>query len=85
MDGKHRKLVPTGGERLVSTFNEHCAKCHGVNGEGSPGNDLTPEAPDLTGKKWKHDLATGHAWLDALFAQSGVFESLPDSDNSVEP
>ena len=26
---------------------------------GSPGNDLTPEAPDLTDKQWKHGSTDG--------------------------
>jgi cbb3-type cytochrome c oxidase subunit III len=41
------------------TFVRYCANCHGLNGEGSPGNDLTPEAPDLTGKSWKHGSTDG--------------------------
>jgi cbb3-type cytochrome c oxidase subunit III len=41
------------------TFNRYCANCHGLNAEGSPGNDLTPPAPDLTGKEWKHGSSEG--------------------------
>lgn len=40
-------------------FNRYCANCHGLNAEGSPGNDLTPEAPDLTDKTWKHGSTDG--------------------------
>jgi cbb3-type cytochrome c oxidase subunit III len=42
-----------------TAFNRYCANCHGLNGEGSPGNDLTPPAPDLTGKEWKHGSSEG--------------------------
>ena len=27
-----------------------CASCHGINGEGGPGNDLIPAAPSLVGQ-----------------------------------
>jgi cbb3-type cytochrome c oxidase subunit III len=40
-------------------FTRYCANCHGLNAEGSPGNDLTPPAPDLTGKEWKHGSTDG--------------------------
>ena len=31
-----------------------CAPCHGINGEGGPGNDLIPAAPSLVDDKWDH-------------------------------
>jgi cbb3-type cytochrome c oxidase subunit III len=40
-------------------FNRYCANCHGLNAEGGPGNDLTPPAPDLTDKEWKHGSTDG--------------------------
>jgi mono/diheme cytochrome c family protein len=40
-------------------FARNCATCHGVNGEGGPGNDLIPAAPDLTDDKWDHGSADG--------------------------
>jgi cbb3-type cytochrome c oxidase subunit III len=40
-------------------FVRYCANCHGLNAEGSPGNDLTPPAPDLTGTNWKHGSTDG--------------------------
>ena len=42
-----------------ATFRRYCANCHGLNGEGGPGNDLTPPAPDLTGKQWRHGSSDG--------------------------
>jgi cbb3-type cytochrome c oxidase subunit III len=41
------------------SFVRYCANCHGLNAEGGPGNDLTPPAPDLTGKNWKHGSTDG--------------------------
>jgi len=41
------------------SFTRYCANCHGLNAEGSPGNDLTPEAPDLTAKSLKHGSTDG--------------------------
>ena len=40
-------------------FVRYCANCHGLNAEGGPGNDLTPPAPDLTGKTFKHGSSDG--------------------------
>lgn len=35
-------------------FQRRCVACHGVNGEGGPGNDLIPAAPSLVDEKWDH-------------------------------
>ena len=50
---------PSRSPRAKQAFNRYCANCHGLNAEGSPGNDLTPEAPDLTDKAWKHGSTDG--------------------------
>jgi len=36
------------------TYVRTCAPCHGTSGEGGPGNDLIPAAPDLTDAMWDH-------------------------------
>jgi mono/diheme cytochrome c family protein len=36
-----------------------CAPCHGVNGEGGPGNDLIPAAPSLVDDMWDHGSTDG--------------------------
>ncbi len=59
---KIQNPVPSSPESIAAgkqAFNRYCANCHGLNGEGSPGNDLTPEAPDLTDKTWKHGSTDG--------------------------
>ena len=40
-------------------FRKTCAPCHGLNGEGGPGNDLIPAAPDLTDDMWDHGSTDG--------------------------
>ena len=60
--------IPSSAESLAAgqqTFNRNCANCHGLNGEGGPGNDLTPPAPDLTDKEWKHGSTDGEIF-DAI-------------------
>src|SRR5262245_58030323 len=50
---KVQNPVPSSPESIAAgkqSYTRYCANCHGLNGEGSPGNDLTPEAPDLTDK-----------------------------------
>ena len=62
----------------------NCANCHGLDGEGSPGNDLTPPAPSITGKL-KHGSTEGEiyetirkgvapAFDMAAFGQQGLKE-----------
>jgi|GEM_PF-2049011 len=36
-----------------------CASCHGINGEGGPGNDLIPAAPSLVDEQWDHGSSDG--------------------------
>jgi cytochrome c oxidase cbb3-type subunit 3 len=36
-----------------------CAPCHGINGEGGPGNDLIPAAPSLVDAMWDHGSTDG--------------------------
>ena len=36
-----------------------CAPCHGITGEGGPGNDLIPAAPSLVDAMWDHGSTDG--------------------------
>jgi mono/diheme cytochrome c family protein len=36
-----------------------CAPCHGVRGDGGPGNDLIPAAPSLVDAMWDHGSTDG--------------------------
>jgi len=40
-------------------YTRRCASCHGTSGQGGPGNDLIPAAPDLTDATWDHGGTDG--------------------------
>jgi len=40
-------------------YQRYCAVCHGKNGQGGSGNDLSPPAPNLTDAEWKHGSTDG--------------------------
>jgi len=44
-------------------YTRYCVSCHGTNGQGGPGNDLIPAAPDLTDKEWKHGSTDGEIFF----------------------
>jgi copper transport protein len=58
---KLQNPVPASPESIAAgktLFYRNCANCHGLDGGGSPGNDLTPPAPSLLGKL-KHGSTDG--------------------------
>ena len=52
-------------------YQRRCASCHAANGEGGPGNDLIPAAPNLVDGQWDHGSTDG-----------AIFESIK---NGVPP
>ena len=40
-------------------YQRYCASCHGLNGEGGSGSDISPPAPDLTDSEWKRGSTDG--------------------------
>jgi mono/diheme cytochrome c family protein len=40
-------------------YTRYCAVCHGTNGEGGSGSDISAPAPDLTDKEWKRGSTDG--------------------------
>jgi copper transport protein len=40
-------------------YTRYCAVCHGITAEGGSGSDISPPAPDLTDKEWKHGSTDG--------------------------
>ncbi len=40
-------------------YTRYCAVCHGVTAEGGSGSDISPPAPDLTDREWKHGSTDG--------------------------
>ena len=86
---KIQNPVPSSPESIAAgkqAFNRYCANCHGLNGEGSPGNDLTPEAPDLTDKVWKHGSTDGEIFSSIKngvapeFSMGAFGDQLKDED-----
>ena len=42
-----------------AVYQRYCATCHGLNGQGGSGSDISPPAPDLTDTDWKHGSTDG--------------------------
>ena len=42
-----------------ATYTRYCAVCHGINGKGGSGSDISAPAPDLTDAEWKRGSSDG--------------------------
>jgi mono/diheme cytochrome c family protein len=40
-------------------YTRYCATCHGTNGQGGSGSDISPPAPNLTDDEWKRGSTDG--------------------------
>jgi mono/diheme cytochrome c family protein len=40
-------------------YTRYCATCHGINGQGGSGSDISPPAPNLTDDEWKRGSSDG--------------------------
>ena len=58
-------------------YTRYCAVCHGVTAEGGSGSDISPPAPDLTDKEWKHGSSDGEIFF--------VIKNGVPPDLSMEP
>ena len=59
---KLKNPVATSPESIAAgkqLYTRYCAVCHGVNATGGSGSDISPPAPDLTDKEWKHGSSDG--------------------------
>jgi mono/diheme cytochrome c family protein/uncharacterized membrane protein len=45
--------VPTGTSAVRGLFGQHCVKCHGKDGTGSPARDRLSQIPDFTQATWQ--------------------------------
>ena len=67
-------------------YTRTCAPCHGTSGEGGPGNDLIPAAPDLTDATWDHGSTDGEIFtnirdgIGPKFEMKGQKGKLMDND-----
>src|SRR5207237_1223504 len=57
-----------------------CAPCHGTSGEGGPGNDLIPAAPDLTDAAWDHGATDGEIFTNIKDGIGPDFNMTPFKD-----
>jgi len=57
-----------------------CASCHGVNGEGGPGNDLIPAAPSLVDGQWAHGSTDGELFTNIKNGIAPDFNMVPFKD-----
>jgi len=58
----------------------NCAPCHGSSGEGGPGNDLIPAAPDLTDSVWDHGSTDGEIFASIKSGIAPEFNMTPFKD-----
>ncbi len=57
-----------------------CASCHGINGEGGPGNDLIPAAPSLVDAEWDHGSTDGEIFNNIKNGIGPDFNMVPFKD-----
>ena len=57
-----------------------CAPCHGINGEGGPGNDLIPAAPSLVDAEWDHGSTDGEIFDSIKNGVAPDFNMVPWKD-----
>jgi mono/diheme cytochrome c family protein len=57
-----------------------CAPCHGINGEGGPGNDLIPPAPSLVDDMWDHGSTDGEIFDNVKNGIGPDFNMVPWKD-----
>ena len=57
-----------------------CASCHGINGQGGPGNDLIPAAPSLVDDQWDHGSTDGKIFNNIKNGIGPDFNMIPFKD-----
>jgi mono/diheme cytochrome c family protein len=62
-------------------YQRNCASCHGVSGQGGPGNDLIPAAPSLVSGKWAHGSSDGEIFDDIKNGVAPDFNMVPFKDS----
>ena len=61
-------------------YTRSCAPCHGISGQGGPGNDLIPAAPDLTDAAWDHGSTDGEIFVAIKDGIGPEFNMTPFKD-----
>ena len=62
------------------SYRRQCASCHGISGEGGPGNDLIPAAPNLTDDMWDHGSTDGDIFDNIKNGVAPDFNMVPFKD-----
>jgi len=62
------------------TYRRYCASCHAISGEGGPGNDLIPAAPNLTDEVWDHGSSDGEIFDSIKNGVAPDFNMVPWKD-----
>ena len=62
------------------TYRRRCASCHGIGGEGGPGNDLIPAAPNLVDEAWDHGSSDGEIFDNIKNGIGPDFNMVPWKD-----
>lgn len=79
---KLRNPIPSTPESIAGgkqTYTK-CASCHGINGEGGPGNDLIPAAPSLVDDQWDHGSTDGEIFNNIKNGVPPDFNMVPFKD-----
>ena len=61
-------------------YQRSCASCHGVTGQGGPGNDLIPAAPSLVAEKLDHGSTDGEIFSNVKNGVAPDFNMVPFKD-----
>jgi mono/diheme cytochrome c family protein len=80
---KMKNPIPATAESIAAgkqAYTRTCAPCHGTSGEGGPGNDLIPAAPDLTDAMWDHGSADGDIFTNIKNGIAPEFNMTPFKD-----
>lgn len=79
---KLKNPVPSSPASIAAgkTAYAKCASCHGINGEGGPGNDLIPAAPSLVDDQWDHGSTDGEIYDNIRNGVGPDFNMVPYKD-----
>jgi mono/diheme cytochrome c family protein/uncharacterized membrane protein len=69
-----------GAPAVAELFRQHCIKCHGADGTGSPARDRLPEIPDFTDAAWQSGHGDGQILASIL---DGVGTGMPPFRDKV--
>ena len=66
-------------------YTRYCAVCHGTNGQGGSGSDISPPAPDLTDEEWNHGSTDGEIFDVIKNGVAPDFNMIPWKDKLKDP